>query len=136
MFLFLHTSFFRRGGLLVPLLLLGIVEFVIEVIQFFGNKRRYLTDFWNWLDIFRILFTVAYFVLFWIDSVSHEEKGIVLTFLNMVYSFKVFSIFSLHPKTRVLLRIVIEILVDMIPFITFCVAGTIFFALMFTSAVK
>ena len=53
----------------------------------------------------------------------------------MVYCFKVFSIFSLHPKTRVLLRIVIEIITDMIPFITICAVGTFFFALMFTSAV-
>lgn len=90
--------------------------------------------FWNWLDIFRILFTLAYFVIFFINSVTQEDKRIILTFLNMVYCFKLFSLFSLHPQTRVLLRIIIEIIVDMIPFITFCIAGTLFFALMFTSA--
>lgn len=120
----------------MPLLILSINEFVIEVIQFTGNKRRYLCTFWNWLDIFRILFTLAYFIVFFIDSVTQEDKRIILTFLNLVYSFKLFSLFSLHPQTRVLLRIVIEIVVDMIPFITFCVASTLFVALMFTSAIR
>ncbi len=63
-FLFLHTSFWRVGGLLVPVLALAIAELVMEIIQFTGNKRRYLCTFWNWLDVFRILFTLAYFVLF------------------------------------------------------------------------
>ena len=70
LFLFLHTSFWRIGGLLVPVLLLSFSELVIEVIQFTGNRRRYLLTFWNWLDIFRILFTVAYFVVFFIPEVS------------------------------------------------------------------
>lgn len=70
LFLFLHTSFWRIGGLLVPVLLLSFSELVIEVIQFTGNRRRYLLTFWNWLDIFRILFTVAYFVVFFIREVS------------------------------------------------------------------
>ena len=66
LFLFLHTSFHRVGGLIIVVLVLALAELVFEIIQFTGHKKRYLTDFWNWLDVFRIMFTIAYFVIFWI----------------------------------------------------------------------
>ena len=47
---------------------------------------------------------------------------------------KAFQIFSLFKSTRVLLRIVIEIVKDMIPFMLFVLATTFTISLLFTSA--
>ena len=47
---------------------------------------------------------------------------------------KAFQIFSLFKSTRVLLRIVIEIVKDMIPFMVFVLATTIIVSLLCTSA--
>ena len=47
---------------------------------------------------------------------------------------KAFQIFSLFKSTRVLLRIVIEIVKDMMPFMAFVLATTVTLALLFTSA--
>ena len=47
---------------------------------------------------------------------------------------KAFQIFSLFKSTRVLLRIVIEIVKDMIPFMLFVLATTFTVSLLFTSA--
>lgn len=58
----------------------------------------------------------------------------MLTFLNLFYAFKAFSIFALHKSTRVLLRGIIEIVRDSIPFIVICMAATFLFALLYTSA--
>ena len=135
-FLFLHSAYFRINALLIPMLILAVKNIVIESLQLAGNSKRYIKNIWNWFDILRILFTFAYFVISYIDSISDDDKSTILTMLNLVYSFKLFSLFSLHKKTRVLLRIVIEILIDMIPFLLFCIVATILLALMFTSSIS
>ena len=58
----------------------------------------------------------------------------MLTFLNLVYAFKAFSLFALNKNTRVLLRGIIEIVKDSTPFLILCAAATFLFALLFTSA--
>ena len=58
----------------------------------------------------------------------------LLTLLSFFQSVKAFHIFSIFKSTRVLLRIVIEIVKDMIPFMIFVIATTITVSLLFTSA--
>ena len=68
------------------------------------------------------------------SSSDSSPKVILLAFLSLFQSVKTFHIFSLFKSTRVLLRIVIEILRDMIPFMLFVLATTITVALLFASA--
>ena len=65
---------------------------------------------------------------------NETNKTIFLTLLSLFQSLKAFQIFSLLKSTRVLLRIVIEIVKDMIPFMLFVLASTIAVSLLFTSA--
>ena len=58
----------------------------------------------------------------------------LLTLLTLFQAVKAFQIFSLFKSTRVLLRIVIEIVKDMIPFMLFVLATTVSLSLLFTSA--
>ena len=67
-------------------------------------------------------------------SSSSSSKTVLLTPLSFFQSVKAFQIFSLFKSTRVLLRIVIEIVKDMIPFMLFVVATTIAVSLLFASA--
>lgn len=53
----------------------------------------------------------------------------------MFQAHKMFSIFSQFRNTRVLVRSVVEIIKDMVPFVIFVTAATVVFALLFTSAV-
>ena len=53
----------------------------------------------------------------------------------LVYSPKLLRIFSLNRKTRVLLRIIIEIIKDIFPFLILCLTVTLTFAIMFTSTI-
>lgn len=54
--------------------------------------------------------------------------------MSLFHSVKAFSIFSLFKSTRVLLRIVIEIVKDMIPFFLFVCATNLVVSLLFTSS--
>ena len=100
--------------------------------------RAYFSDFWNYFDILRIVFAFTYFgvAIAGISSSSSENsaKTVLLTLLSFFQCVKAFHIFSLFKSTRVLLRIVIEIVKDMIPFMLFVLATTISVALLFTSA--
>ena len=93
-----------------------------------------MADFWNWFDILRFFCCLVYFALAVIDSSPEQLKLLFLTLLGLFQSLKAFSIFSLFKSTRVLLRIVIEIVKDMIPFILFLVATNLVISLLFTSA--
>lgn len=65
---------------------------------------------------------------------AHTALSVLLTLLAFFQSLKVFQIFSLLKSTRVLLRIVIEIVKDMVPFFLFVFVTTLAFSLLFTTA--
>ena len=58
-----------------------------------------------------------------------------MTFITLATFVKLTSIYSYFRKTRVLLRIFIEILNDMIPFFLFIVVTTLSIAIMYTSTI-
>lgn len=100
-----------------------------------SQKRwHYFSDFWNWFDLLRFVLCFLYFAV----AVSAPDNALLnhlfLTLLSLFHSLKTFSIFSLFKSTRVLLRIVIEIVKDMIPFFLFVFATNLVVALLFTSS--
>ena len=68
------------------------------------------------------------------SSSENSPRTVLLTLVSFFQSVKVFQIFSLFKSTRVLLRIVIEIVRDMIPFMLFVLVTTVTVSLLFTSA--
>ena len=129
--LFLHAAFVRTPFIIPPLLLIQFWNFGIESIEI-KNKgcRAYFSDFWNYFDILRFVFAFTYFGVAMVDrgsssSSENSTKAILMTLLSFFQSVKAFHIFSLFKSTRVLLRIVIEIVKDMIPFMAFVVGTTV-----------
>ena len=134
-FLFLHSLRFRGVGVLVPLLALQVWTLALELIELCQEKRSYFVSYGNYLDLGRILLTTVYFFIVAGDSLSEQNRSVVLTLVNLVFSLKALTIFALLKSTRVLRRIVIEITKDMIPFMIFCLVVTVLLALMYTSAI-
>ena len=135
--LFLYAAFFRSLFILPPLLVTQLWSLAIESIEIKNKKCAYFHDFWNYFDILRFVFAFTYFgVVVSGDGSSSESstKTVLLTLLSLFQSVKAFQIFSLFKSTRVLLRIVIEIVKDMIPFMLFVLATTFTVSLLFTSA--
>ena len=137
--LFLHAAFFRSLSVATPLLPLQLWNLVIESIEL-NNKgcRAYFSDFWNYFDILRFVFTFTYFGVAMtgdgLSSTDTSSKTDLLTLLSFAQSVKAFQIFSLFKSTRVLLRIVNEIVKDIVAFMLFVLATTVTVALLFTSA--
>ena len=133
--LFLHAAFFRTPFILIPLLPIQCWNFTIEMIELNSKKTAYFKDLWNLFDMLRFIFTFVYFAVAMSDSPSQTAKSTILTVLALSQSVKAFSIFSLFKGTRVLLRIVIEIVKDMVPFFLFVLATTLTITLLYTSAI-
>ena len=121
--------------MLVPLLALQVWTLALEMIELCQEKRSYFVSYGNYLDLGRILLTTVYFFIVAGDSLSEQNRSVVLTLVNLVFSLKALTIFALLKSTRVLRRIVIEITKDMIPFMIFCLVVTVLLALMYTSAI-
>ena len=108
---------------------------MVEIIEIKVTKIYYCTDFWNWFDLLRLIGTVFYFVIVLTDTFGERTQLFFLTAVNAFQSFKLVSIFTLFRATRVLVRSLVNILKDMIPFLLFCTAAIAFFSLMYTSTV-
>ena len=132
--LFFHVAFFRDPLTLIPLLFIQCWTLTIESIELKNKKCGYFMDFWNYFDILRFIFCFAYFIMVVSSTASPNTKTVLLTLLSFFQSMKTFQMFSLFKSTRVLLRIVIEIVKDMIPFMLFVLATTLAVSLLFTSA--
>ena len=132
--IFLHASFYRTPYLITPLIPIQLWNIAIETIEIVKKKWLYLADFWNIFDILRFIFTFAYFVVVIEQSASQTTKTVLLVLLSLCQSVKAFQIFSLFKSTRVQLRIVIEIVKDMVPFMLFVFATTLTVSILYTSA--
>lgn len=62
-FLFAYTAFYRNIYLLIPVLVIRVWGFVIEVIEIKETKALYCHDFWNWFDLLRLITTLFYFII-------------------------------------------------------------------------
>ena len=78
----------------------------------------------------------AYFGVLISEESSNAIKAVLLTLLSVCQTVKSFSIFSLFKSTRVLLRIVIEILKDMMAFLIFVISTILAISLFYTSTIS
>ena len=132
--LVLHASYFRDYYILIPLLMLQTWNFMIEWVELYRKGTNYFRDGWNYCDILRFTFSYLYFFLLAMNAASQTTKDYLLTFLCLFQGLKAFSIFSIFATTRVLLRIVIEIIKDMVPYMIFMIATTMLISLLFTAS--
>ena len=136
--LFVHSSWIREGfeavALLVVLALIQVWMLFVEVVEMLHKRGSYFGEFWNWFDLSRIFLTFIYLGIGLSEKYSEEVKSDLLTLLNLFQALRTFHVFFLFKGTRVLLRIVIEIINDMSAFFVFVAMSTLLLALLFTSA--
>ena len=133
--LFLHVAFFRNPLVLIPLLLTQVWNLVIESIEVRNKKCGYFSDAWNYFDISRLVFGFTYFGVAMSGYITSQLlRTLLLSVLCLVQSVKAFQMFSLFKTTRVLLRIVIEIIRNMMSFMVFVPVKTLVVSLLFTAA--
>ena len=132
--LFLHVAFFRDPFILIPLLVVNLWNMWIETVEMRNLKCVYFLDLWNYADILRFLLGFVYFGVALSPYTSQTLRTILLTFLCVFQSAKGFQMFSFFKATRVLTRIIIEIIKDMIPFLIFILLTTFSVSQIYTAA--
>ena len=108
-----------------------MLSLVIEVIELSYKKCSYFLELWNWIDCFFILMTLLYFSA---KVLSDADQWSLLTLLNFSAALKTLRLLSLFKSTRVVLRILLEIMKDMLPFLVICVFATLWVTLLFSSS--
>lgn len=108
-------------------LLLNLVATIRETIQFVESPKKYIKDFWNVLDMLRILGTYS-FIFLLLYNVQYIFLNQLLTTLYWVRAVTYFRIFD---KTRYLIRMITETFLDIVPFLLIFFSSTFTFSLLF-----
>ncbi len=104
-----------RGSILLKALMtiFWIVFALREVVQAIGRGKDYFRDVWNYIDIALV---VTYLGSFAANEASSSEDWFIVFCLIMMWV-KVIAYFRLWDSTRYLIRSIIEIVKDMVPFL-------------------
>lgn len=108
-------------------LLLNLIATARENIQLAESPRKYFKDFWNVLDITRILGTYI-FIFLMLYQIQYVFLNQILTSLYWIRAVTYFRIFD---RTRYLIRMITETFIDIIPFLLIFFSSTFTFSLLF-----
>lgn len=137
----LHTISSLRDSqtLLLLLTIYNMICILSEILKFLEYRQHYFSIVWNNLDLLRIILFMVYFPTIWnidfsqlltthqFDSYS-DSVLITLTIVSWTRSIAYFRIFE---RTRYLIRMILEIIRDMVPFLWILITATFAFAMVF-----
>jgi hypothetical protein len=114
--------------------LLNIYFTITEVLQALSEIKDYLQEIWNSIDLLRILLTYIYIFT---QIMEHSRNSIFVHLLQSLIIFlcwvRLIAYFRMFKRTRYLIRVIVEVVMDMIPFVMIFVTGTIAISLIFYS---
>jgi hypothetical protein len=102
---------------LVILLSYNLTFFILECIEIKLLGLNYLRDIWNMIDMVKILFTFTYLLTWMIDSDLEESTVRGFAALSLFFTWcRLIGFFRAIQKTRYLIRMIIEIIYGIGPF--------------------
>lgn len=137
----LHTISSLRDSqvLLMMLTVFTMFSILSEILKLLEYRQNYFSVVWNNLDLIRIILFVIYLQSIWGVEFSnlltnHEFNSysdsvlIILTIVSWTRSIAYFRIFE---RTRYLIRMMLEIIHDIVPFLWILITATFAFAMVF-----
>jgi len=112
------------------LLVLSVIFLVYEVLQMIALTKDYFTDLWNILDLLRIFGIFSYYLALTLGYNS-DNKHVFLGLITFVTWIRAIAYFRVFKDTRYLIRMIQEIIHDMIPFLIVLMYSILTFALVF-----
>ncbi|CAG9313823.1 unnamed protein product [Blepharisma stoltei] len=106
---------------IIPLMLINTIYFLFGVLQWIHNTKSYFRDFWNWLESIRIFMV---YVCTCLSLISAEHMQIPLTICIFISMFRVFVFFRVFDKTRYMIRMIVEVIKDIVPFLLILLMAT------------
>lgn len=110
-------------GFLILYIIQEIMSTALEIVQIKEqkNKLAYIKDIWNFIDVFRIIFSWVYIIVTLISN-NTEDKVHPNTFvsaLNIMIFSKIFYALNQFKRMRVLIALVKQVAKDIVPFAIF-----------------
>lgn len=114
-FLLLHTIYSRRNTTILSLLIcFNTFDAAFEVLQVLDSVPRYFKNFWNYIDMFRIILMYVYIFSVFIGEMGYVE---VLPYVLLFLWLRVIVDMSIFEKARYLLSNVVEIVFVILPYL-------------------
>lgn len=119
----------RRGALwkLVTLLVFNSASILQNSAKAYHSPKKFIKNAWNLLDLCRISLSFYYITRNFIIAVPHYTG---LELLTLCYWARAIGYFRIFNKYRYLLRVIMEIIKDMIPFFLILFTSSIAFAML------
>ena len=111
---------------LIPFIVLNSFLILWEVAQIIQTKWSYLSDYWNFIDSFRIIFTIVW-VLLNLFSISIDELAWITFLLNLIRGVSGFRAFD---TTRYYIRLILQSLWSIRTFILIFIYTTLSFGIL------
>ena len=117
----------NQTGCLIVLLILNLCSSVKEANKAYHSLYKFVRNAWNLFDFCRIVMSFYYILNhFFIGNTDYSG----LTIVTLCYWIRAVGYFRLFNKYRYLLRVIMEIIKDMIPFFLILFTSTIAFAIL------
>lgn len=127
----LFVSSLRNEPIAVWVLMIFNTFFLVCEIPLINYQPyNYIMDAWNVLDSSRILLVYIFGVFYWLsDSQDSFVAGLMLTIIILLSWIRGLAFFRIFKRTRYLVRIILEVFIDVIPFIlvlSYCILSFAF----------
>ncbi|CDW84994.1 wd-40 repeat protein [Stylonychia lemnae] len=115
------------------LIAFGFYFMGFEILQICLNRLSYLGDFWNIFDFLRVLLLIFFIY----NAFKHEDWNKsqsmlqLLGTLNFLSWVRALSFLRLFQKTRIFIRLLVEVIYDMIPFMIVLIGAVLGISLSF-----
>ncbi|CAI2381450.1 unnamed protein product [Moneuplotes crassus] len=119
-----HLTSYAFGAII---LLFNIFWAYVEIRQILFHGLDYITSFWNMLDLFSVIMNTTVVIMDFADA-SFEDTNRVAAISVLVLYFKLFYFLRIFFATAYLVRMIIEIMIDMKFFVGVLMIATIAFA--------
>jgi WD40 repeat protein len=125
----MHPYYLHDSGV-VMLVVLGLntIFYLYEIFQLTGAGIEYFYDFWNCIDMIRIvhifIYEAYYFFIYPTDYYAKDH----IFFITILTWIRALAYFRIFDTTRYLIKMIMEILKDMVPFLVILLFSTIGFA--------
>lgn len=99
----------------------------VEITQMFFHKMEYIKSFWNMLDLSSVILNSTVVILEFAEA-DYEDINRVSSISVLILYFKLFYFLRIFSATAYLVRMIIEIVLDMKFFVSVLMIATIAFA--------
>jgi WD40 repeat protein len=129
-----YSIYSKNFIVLITALSLNTFFFIYEIFQMSYGLLDYILDIWNVIDILRIILLYIYgsYIIFgWEMPVT---ESIPLLLLILLVWLRFISYFRIFNKTRYLIRMIREVISDMVPFLLVLAVTTFALGMLFVIA--